>query len=103
MRCCTLAAITSFAVCRCSCCCLCPFPSIVLVSWLPGWAFLFLTQSAARQKRLNGRQDGTTTGTRRSPEWQARPVTKLLLDFGAQPALTRRDGPERFVRRVQRG
>jgi hypothetical protein len=54
-------------------------------------------------KRLNGRQDGTTTVTRRSPEWQGRPVTKLLLDFGAQPALIRRDGPERFVRRVQRG
>jgi len=27
----------------------------------------------------------------------------LLLDFGAQPALARRDGPERFVRRVRRG
>ena len=51
------------------------------------------------QRDKNGwtvRQDRTTTETRPSPEWQARPVTKSFVNLGVQSALTRRDGPERL-------
>jgi hypothetical protein len=73
---------------------LCPL-SCIFCSCLPGRAFLFLTLSAARQKRLNGRQERTTTGTRRSSEWQARQVTNLFCGFWRAALLSRRDGPKR--------
>jgi hypothetical protein len=62
---------------------------------LPGRAFLFLT-SAARQERLNGADRTERRRARRSSERQARPVTKWFLNFGAQSALARRDGPKRL-------
>ena len=56
---------------------------------------VFVSHSAARQKRLNGRQERTTTGTGRSHERQARPVTNLFCGFGAQTAPAK-GGPKRL-------
>ena len=72
-----------------------PVATLHLFFLLAARAGVFVSHSAARQKRLYGRQERTTTGTGRSHERQARPVTNLYCGFGAQTAPAK-GGPERL-------